>query len=179
MRSTVAMTKKLTQKQERFVEEYPKDSNATQAAIRAGYSPRTADSQASRLLTHVKVRERVQKLMKSRSKRTEITADDVFKELSKMGFGNVANLYDDKGKLLHPKDMPRDVSATITEVTEERIGGGGKDDDSFMVRRKYKVADKRASLVDMGRHLKMFTDKVEHDVSEMTIQQLSELASRG
>lgn len=69
----------LTAKQQRFVDEYLKDLNATQAAIRAGYSKKTADQQASRLLTNVKVREFLSGRMKEREERTLISQDYVIK----------------------------------------------------------------------------------------------------
>ncbi len=73
----------LTPKQACFVEEYLIDLNATQAAIRAGYSPKTAEVQGSRLLGNVTVREAVEAGMKARSKRTEITQDEVIEGLKK------------------------------------------------------------------------------------------------
>ena len=73
------MTDKLTPKQERFVQEYLLDLNATQAAIRAGYSGKTANEQGSRLLANVSVSEAIRRAMQERSKRTEITQDDVLR----------------------------------------------------------------------------------------------------
>ena len=73
----------LTPKQARFVAEYLVDLNATQGAIRAGYSAKTAEVQGSRLLGNVKVREAVEAGMKARSKRTEITQDEVIQGLKK------------------------------------------------------------------------------------------------
>ena len=75
------MADKLTAKQQTFVEEYLIDLNATQAAIRAGYSEKTADQQASRLLTNVKVAEYLRKLQDDRSERTEITQDYVLESI--------------------------------------------------------------------------------------------------
>jgi phage terminase small subunit len=69
----------LTDKQRRFVDEYLVDLNATQAAIRAGYSERTANEQGNRLLAKVSVAAAIQDAMKRREKRTQITADMVLK----------------------------------------------------------------------------------------------------
>lgn len=71
----------LTPKQQRFVEEYLVDLNATQAAIRTGYSEHTAEVQGSRLLSKAKVREAVDAALKTRSERTELTQDWVLAEL--------------------------------------------------------------------------------------------------
>ena len=76
--------RKLTAKQQRFVEEYLIDLNATQAAIRAGYSQDTAYSQGQRLLKNVEVSQVVKKSLQERSKRTQIDADWVLKEAAEI-----------------------------------------------------------------------------------------------
>ena len=70
-------TRELTLKQRRFVEEYLCDLNATQAAIRTGYSIKTARSQGQRLLTIADIQAEIQRLMAKRSEKTEITAEYV------------------------------------------------------------------------------------------------------
>ena len=85
----------LTPKQQRFAEEYLIDLNATQAAIRAGYSENTAEVQGCRLLSKAKVREAVDVALKTRSERTELTQDWVLSELQNvrtaaMKAGNLA-----------------------------------------------------------------------------------------
>lgn len=69
--------RKLTDKQQRFVDEYLVDLNATQAAIRAGYSEKTADSIAVRLVRNCQVAEAIEKAKAKRAKRVEVTADQV------------------------------------------------------------------------------------------------------
>ena len=81
----------LTDKQKRFCEEYLIDLNATQAAIRAGYSPKTAEQTASRLLRNVKVQEYIAKRQKELSRSTEITQERVIKELALIAFSNNAD----------------------------------------------------------------------------------------
>lgn len=100
------ITKKLTPRQERFVEEYLIDLNATQAAVRAGYSKRTAQEQGSRLLSNVMVQTAVQKRMDARSKRTEITSDAVLGEIMYITMSNLADAYDANGKTLPLQEMP-------------------------------------------------------------------------
>jgi phage terminase small subunit len=145
---------KLTAKQEAFVREYLVDLNATQAAIRAGYKAVNAHTVASQNLAKPYVAERIQELMDERSKKTEITAERVLEELAKMAFANIANIYDDQGRLLPVKEMPEDVAACLQEVTE----GVDRNGD---VQRKYKMADKKSTLELLGKHLKLFTDKTE------------------
>ncbi|MBD8013878.1 terminase small subunit [Planococcus wigleyi] len=72
---------KFTEKQQRFIDEYLVDLNATQAAIRAGYSERTASAQASRLLTNVNIRARIEELKKTRADRLNLDAYWVLKRL--------------------------------------------------------------------------------------------------
>ena len=76
----------MNDKQKRFCEEYLIDLNATQAAVRAGYAPKTAYSQGQRLLKDVEIAETITKLKSAQSKRTGITADRVLEELAKLGF---------------------------------------------------------------------------------------------
>lgn len=75
---------KLTEKQKRFCEEYLIDLNATQAAIRAGYSKKTAYSMGQRLLKNVEVQKYISYLQSEQSNRTGITSDTVLKELEKI-----------------------------------------------------------------------------------------------
>ena len=72
----------MTDKQARFCEEYMIDLNATQAAIRAGYSPKTANEQAARLLANVSIQNRIAQLQAEQSRRTGVSADRVVRELS-------------------------------------------------------------------------------------------------
>jgi phage terminase small subunit len=148
----------LTRKQQLFVNEYLIDLNATQAAIRAGYSEKTAVVIASENLTKPYIAAAIQEAMDKRANRTQITADNVLNELAKLGFGNIKNLYTDTGQLIPIHELPPEISATITEVTERVITSEG---ESTVLERKYKVSDKRAALVDLGKHLKLFTDKTE------------------
>jgi len=151
----------LTPKQAQFVIEYLVDLNATQAAIRAGYSEDTAAEIGCENLTKPNIKEAVQKQMDARSARTLITADRVLEEAGKLAFGNTKNLYDENGKIIPVQDLPDDVAATITEITQKQLGSPD-DDGAVVFERKYKIADKKASLELLGRHLVLFTDKVEH-----------------
>jgi phage terminase small subunit len=81
----------LTPKQERFVLEYLVDLNATQAAMRAGYSKKTAQEQSSRLLSNVMVSEAIAKGMQALAKQTGVTAERVIAELALVGFANMGN----------------------------------------------------------------------------------------
>ena len=94
---------KLTDKQQRFVDEYLIDLNATQAAIRAGYSAKTADQQGSRMLANVKVKQAVAEKQAQRSKRTGVNQDRVVLELAKVAFAKMTDIVDstEKSKRMH------------------------------------------------------------------------------
>lgn len=150
----------LTPKQQRFVEEYLVDLNGTQAAIRAGYSPKGASVQACRLLALAKVQAAIQAGREALSRRTEITADAVLKELAKIGFADIRNIFREDGSLMAPTDMPDEIACAVASVEVVTVSKG-----EGMVEHvaKVKLADKRAALVDLGKHLGLFTTK--HEVS--------------
>lgn len=152
----------LNDKQRRFIDEYLLDLNATQAAIRAGYSEKTAYAQGQRLLKHVEVAEAVASAQARRSERTEITQDMVLSELAKIGF---ANMHDylrvgpDGDPYLDFSKLTRDQAAALIEVTVEDFKDGRGEDSRDVRRVKFKMADKKGALVDIGKHLGMFTER--------------------
>lgn len=148
---------KLTPKQQRFVEEYLVDLNATQAAIRAGYSESTATVIASQNLTKLNIQQAIQEAMSERSKRTEITADMVVAELARVGFSNIGHYlkFNASGVTLNDSSlMTDDALRCVSEVTESVSKDGGSV--------KFKLHDKVSALEKLGRHLGIFKDKVEH-----------------
>jgi phage terminase small subunit len=149
----------LSPKQRIFVQEYIIDLNATQAAIRAGYSENSAKEIGCQLLTKLNIKAAVQEAMDLRSKRLEITADRVLAEIGKLAFSNTQDLYDEDGNLIPIQDLPKDVAATIQEITQKTLGD---EEDALVFERKYKTADKKSSLELLGKHLVLFTDKIEH-----------------
>lgn len=115
----------LTEKQKRFADEYMKDLNATQAAIRAGYSKKTADVQGARLLGNVKVFEYVRELQKKMQKKTEITRERLVEELAKIAFGNIGEAveWSSHSVVLIPScRLTEDVKASIAEIKESQFG---------------------------------------------------------
>jgi phage terminase small subunit len=121
----------LTEKQQRFVEEYLIDLNATQAAIRAGYSAKTAEVQASRLLRNVKVAAAIQSGIDARSVRTQLTQDWVLERLK--------------------ENVERSMQA---EAVKDKFGN---ETGEYV----YQGTVANGALQLIGRHLAMFTDKQE------------------
>lgn len=103
----------LTHRQQRFVDEYLIDLNATQAAIRAGYSEKTAYSMGQRLLKNVEIQAAIQKAMQKRSQRVDITADRVLTELAKLAFFDIRKLLDDEGKPISMQNLDDETAAAI------------------------------------------------------------------
>jgi phage terminase small subunit len=151
-------------KQDAFVREYLVDLNATQAALRAGYSSSSAASQGARLLKNAKVRDAIDAAKRAQQERVEITADTVLRELLRIARVDVGEAFDnDTGALKPLKDMPEDVRRAISGVeVDELWGGGGRDRIEIGQTRKVKFWDKVKSLELLGKHLKMFVDKMEH-----------------
>jgi len=147
---------KLTNKQAVFCEEYLVDFNATQAAIRAGYSKPSAHVIGPENLGKPEVLQRVAELQAGRSERTRITADDVLRELAKMAFANMGDyvrVEADGRPCVDLSAVTREQFAAVQEVnTEENVAG--------TVKVKIKLSDKRASLELIGKHLGMFTDRL-------------------
>lgn len=123
---------KLTNKQKRFCEEYLIDLNATQAAIRAGYSSRTSDRIANQNLRKLEVQQYLQELMQRRSERTGVTADTVLSELARIAAADVEITGKEKikalellGKHLGLFNASSDQAAALEKLDEvlSKIGG--------------------------------------------------------
>ncbi len=146
---------KLTPKQKRFVEEYLIDLNATQAAIRAGYSAKTADRIGPELLGKTCVSEEVKQALAERSKRTGINQDRILLELAKLAFVNpvdVINLNDGTIR----EGVSRDDMAAIASIKVKTTPTEAGD----IIEREVKMYDKTKVLELLGKHLGMFTDKL-------------------
>jgi phage terminase small subunit len=146
----------LTEKQKQFVEEYLIDLNATQAAIRAGYSPNTAEQAASRLLSFVKVQNAIAVEMADRSKRTGVNQDRVIQELAKIAFANITNIADENAALKTDADEAdlAAVESVKVKTIPTKSGDAG-------VEREIKLASKLKALELLGKHLGMWNDKLD------------------
>jgi phage terminase small subunit len=137
------------------------------AYIDAGYKSTldSADASAARLLADAKVAARVSELQVEAAKETIATAARVLEEMAKLAFANMADFFmvgTDGAPRLDWGSLTRDQKAALQEVTCD-IFTDGRGDDAREVRRvKFRLADKRAVLVDLGRHLGLFKEKVEH-----------------
>jgi phage terminase small subunit len=162
----------LNDKQKRFALEYLKDLNATQAAIRAGYSKKTAYAQGQRLLKHVEVKEVAQHKGRAAFEKLDISVDRVLNEIARLAFLDPRKFYDEAGNLKAITELDDDTAAALAgmEVEEayEHFGKGQAKPTGLL--KKIKFADKSKNLEMLGRYHKLFTDKVE-------ITNLDELAT--
>ncbi len=158
----------LTLKQARFVGEYLVDLNGKQAAIRAGYSPRTAEVQASRLLRYAQVQAALKVAVQERSRRTQITADRVVNELAKLAFSNITDfltLQNDGSVSVDLSRVPRHEVAALHEVTIDQYTEDAGEAACKVKRIRIKLHDKKSALDSLARHLGMVIDL--RELSEM------------
>jgi phage terminase small subunit len=155
------------QRHERFCQAIAMGKSHRVAYLDAGYksAPDSADASAARLLADAKVAARVSELQVEAAKQTSATAARVLEEMAKLAFANMADFFQvgaDGAPRLDWGSLTRDQKAALQEVTVD-IFTDGRGDDAREVRRvKFRLADKRAVLVDLGRHLGLFKEKVEH-----------------
>lgn len=142
----------MTKKQKLFVEEYLIDLNATQAAIRAGYSPDTAKEIGCENLTKPNIKALIDKAMAERSKRTGINQDRVLNELAKIGFAKITDVVDPETAQIKPDATEEDLACIQSIKIKPNEWG---------TEREVKMYDKKAALVDIGRHLGMWNDKLD------------------
>lgn len=150
----------LTPKQERFVAEYQVDFNATQAAIRAGYSPRSAKAIGQENLTKPDIQTALRAAMDQAAQRLEITRDRVLLEYARLAFFDPRKLFEENGK---PKDigtLDDDTAAALAglDVMEEYEGHG--EDRTFVgYTKKYRLANKLGALDSLAKHLGLLGGK--------------------
>lgn len=159
---------KLTAKQERFCDEYVIDCNATQAAIRAGYSEKTAYSIGHENLSKPEIQKSIQFRIETMADRVGLTHHLILSTINNGLRGDVRKLFDEQGDLRDITDLDSATASALVgvEVTEHLVGG---DDDKVLVRtKKYKFVDKTAMTNLALKHRGMLVEKTEviHDVKE-------------
>lgn len=158
----------MTKKQKRFVEEYLIDLNATQAAIRAGYSPDTAKEIGCENLTKPNIRAQIDKAMAERSKRTGVSADRVVMELAKIAFVNASDVINADDATLKDDAAPEDTAA-IQSVKVKTFGEDG-------IEWEIKMADKIKALELLGKHMGMFQNNLNLNIE--TSEKLDDIMSQ-
>ncbi len=182
---------KLTQKQKLFCLEYMIDFNGTQAAIRAGYSKKTSGKIGSENLKKPDIQAFLKKKVKRVTDKLEITVERILEEQARLAFVNIADLFDEDGKLIPIQDLPEDVSRAISSLQVEEIYEYNDDDEPEELTKKfkYKLNDKKEALAKLMQFKGMLINKnehsgpdggpipikSEHDLSKLTLKELKEL----
>lgn len=144
------------------MEEYLIDLNATQAAIRAGYSPKTADRQGARMLGFVGVSDAINKALADRSKRNVVDQNRILEELAAIAFSDITGIVRfENGKMIieETANLTDNQRRAILEMSES-ITDSGKT-------RKVKLHDKLRALEMLGKHLSMFRDRMDININNV------------
>jgi phage terminase small subunit len=158
----------LTPKQRKFCSEYVVDLNATQAAIRAGYSAKTARSQASDLLTKPDIQEGIREAQKALASTLSITPEKVLKEWGNIAFANMQDftrVTPEGDPYVDLSECTREQMAALSETQVEDFTEGRGDDARNVRRVKIKFHSKTQALDALSRHLGLF----EADNSQRTV----------
>ena len=149
----------MNDQQRLFVQEYLVDLNQTQAAIRAGYSPKTAKNIASALMKKTRIRDAVDKAMAARSRRTGISVDRVLLEIGRCCFYNALDFINVEDATVNVSDK-EDDGAVIAGIKVKTT----PTEDGIIVEREVKLVPKDKMLELAGRHLGMWDDKLKVSV---------------
>ncbi len=148
----------LNTRQLRFCEEYVIDLSGTRAAIRAGYSKKTAAEHASRLLTDVRVKAKIAELQAEIAERNRLKADDVINELRKIAFWNIRDFVGKDNTIKSIHSLNKELSTAITGIKVKESKTKIGEEVVHETTTELKMADKLNALVNLGRHLGVFKE---------------------
>lgn len=146
---------RITLRERRWRVEYLKTKNATEAAIRAGYSAKTATTIGSALFRQPYTQQWLKEVLSKQEKRTEITADRTLKEIARVAFLDPRKVYREDGTLLPVPQMGDDEAAALSEFEETVLAG---DDKSSIRTKKIKFHSKIQALDQLAKHFKLYVD---------------------
>lgn len=163
----------LTPKQKLFKSAYLANGmNATQAAITAGYSKKTAKSQGARLLTNVDIRDAIAGRSEKALAKIDFSVDRTLEFVARLAFFDPKDLFEDDGSLKQMKDIPEEARTVLAglEVTEI-FEGDGDQKHAMGLLKKVKLSDRLNALDKLMRYHSLFRDKIEH-VGKITLESL-------
>jgi phage terminase small subunit len=162
----------LSPKHRRFVIEYLVDQNGKRAAIRAGYSPLSAESTASVILSDPKVRATIEAALEQRAQEAGASVAEVMLLLTRIAKADLRRVVDEHGRTLPLHEIPEDLAAAISSIEVEELfgtvesvgprGGVTKERVQFGYTTKVKLWDKNKAAELLGKHLRMWKEQVEH-----------------
>lgn len=147
----------LTDKQEQFCQEYLIDLNATQAAVRAGYSVDTAGAIGHENLKKPEIQDKIAVLQAIRAERTQVSQDQIVRELMKVAFGDVGNYFDENGNIIPVHEIETNARGAISaiKVLDEKTEQS-EEVFKLTVTKELKMWDKLKALEMLGRHVGIF-----------------------
>ena len=161
--------RKLAPMQSVFVQEYLIDLNATQAAIRAGYSKKPAAQQGFQLLQKPSVRAAIAERQREREQRTAVTADRVLLEAARLALFDPRKLFNDDGSPKGITELDDDTAAAVAGIeVVEQFEGSGKDRVFVGYLKKYRIADKNSALEKLFRHHGLYERDNEQKTDPLT-----------
>lgn len=162
-------TRKLNARQERFAREYLIDLNATQAAIRAGYSKKTASEQGYDLLRHPQIAAIVEAGKRGDTDKLKLTRERVIEEMARVGLLDVRRAFTDKGDLKHIHNLDDDTAAAVASIEVVSVVKGKGADAIVDHVHKIKFHDKMRALTDLGKHFAIFEDHQKAGAGEIHV----------
>lgn len=174
------MADHLSNKQKAFVREYLIDLNATQAAIRAGYSQKTAPAIGHENLKKPDIQAAIQKAQKEAQKRTEITLDRVLQEMAKVAFSDLRKVLGPEGVLLDPSEWDDETAGAIASLEVVTVPAGKDAEGNPTIERVHKIKawDKMAALEKLGKHLGLADRSAEKQIDTLAAA-IREINARG
>ncbi|MGP9790682.1 terminase small subunit [Roseinatronobacter sp. NSM] len=170
----------LTDKQEKFVDEYLIDLNATQAAKRAGYSEKTAHRIGAENMQKPAIVARIKERQLDAQKRTEVTLDRIIEEMAKVAFSDLRKVLSPDGHLLNPQNWDDDTAGAIAslEVVAQPAGVDENGDKVIEHVHKIKTWDKMSALEKLGKHLGL-GDRAAQQRTDTLAEAIKEINARG
>jgi phage terminase small subunit len=155
----VAMDRKLTEKQQRFIEAYILEPNATKAALAAGYAPANAGAMGHENLNKPEIEAALAAARAAACVRNNVTVDRVLEGLARIAFADIRDVFGENGALLPVDQWSDDVAHTISslEVTELKSEGV-----AYGVLSKVKQSDRMVAFKMLGQYLEIFTENIKH-----------------
>jgi len=152
----------LNAKQQRFVEEYLVDLNATQAAMRAGYSAKSANKISGELLGKTGIQDAIKAGLREKRKRSRLTADRVLREIANLAYSDIGDILDFTGDQIRMKaarDIPAHARRCIKSFKAKRHFEGSGDNAREVEVIEFQLWDKTSSLEKLAQHLNLYRDK--------------------
>lgn len=143
-------------KQRLFVQEYLIDLNATQAAIRAGYSEHTAKDIGCENLAKPNIQAAIQEAMAKRLERTQLSQDKTLREYARLAYSDPRKFFKKDGSLIPIHELDDDTAACIGGIDIQEHWEGTGNDAELIKTKKIKIIDKLGALRDVGKHQGIF-----------------------